>query len=127
MANPICDRRITIMRLVTDLLHHAHRWWFPELKFSKAVAMTVIVNEIVIAEVEGKPYTVARLARRFQVTRPNMTTRIRYLVRKGLLTRDGQRIEFNHAAVQTAQAEESLKLAMQIVMLANDTITKKID
>ena|SRR5215471_797016 len=112
MTEPPGDPRITVMRLLIGLHRHVHEVWFPDLTFPKAVAMTIIVNEIRLAPI---PFTMTRLAKHLQITRPSATRRVTYLVRKGLVLREGQRITFNPVALQNPKGDEAIQRTIQMI------------
>src|SRR5215831_5767675 len=77
-------------RLVVEILRTGHRAYFSDVPFIEAVEAELIVIEIMIAELDGNPFTTLRLAKHLQMPRTTLVRRIAYLVKKGALTRDGQ-------------------------------------
>ena len=112
-------------RLVVEILRAGHRAYFPDVPFIEAVEAELIVIEIMIAELDGKPFTTLRLAKHLQMPRTTLVRRIAYLVKKGALTRDARsKLHISRSIVASPAGDRSAARVRQLILDAGNALSK---
>jgi hypothetical protein len=110
-------RRRIIHRTVFGALRSVHREWFPTMPFLAAVESLVILDEIITAQLDGKPFrTTTGLARSIGMPRVTLLRRLAYLEAKGVVCRDGQgQIVVSKKRIETAAADRLIEQLVQLI------------
>lgn len=104
-------------RLIIEILRTGHLAYFSDVPFVEAVEAELIVIVVMIAELDGNPFTTARLARDLQMPRPTLIRRIAYLEKKGALTRDEQsKLRISRSMIASPAGDRSAARVRQLIV-----------
>jgi len=125
---PHSDARRIVIELVDDLLRNVHQSYYPSMTFAEAVATQVICGEIIHAEIVGAKINTQMIAARVQVPRRTLDRRINYLIKNGIIRRDGDGLHYNGTQYRDDAIKASIKLiitaANKLLPLAKMAVAK---
>jgi len=115
-------------RLIMEMLRSGHRAYFSDVPFAEAVEAELIVIAVMVAEMDGSPFTTARLARDLQMPRPTLIRRISYLEKKGALTRDEQsKLRISRTMITSPSGDRSAARVRQLILDAAKALSDTRD
>jgi len=124
MGIPQRNTRVIVAQLLADVLRRRHRDYYPELPFMVTIEITVIVMAIFSAECSGKPLSALGLSKHLEMPRATLLRRLSFLVSKGEIRREGQRLRVNAAIFATPSREESIRGLRQTIIDAGHALAE---
>lgn len=124
MGIPQRNTRVIVAQLVEDVLRARHRSYYPELPFMVTIEITVILMAIFSAECSGKPLSALGLSKHLEMPRATLLRRLSFLVSKGEIRREGQRLRVNPAIFATPSRDEAIRDLRQTIIDAGRALAE---
>jgi hypothetical protein len=118
------ETRLIVAQLLHDVLRSGHRGGFTELPFMHTIEVLVIVTAILLAEREGKLFSVLSLSKHLGMPRPTLFRRLKFLKSKQVVYRDADGLRLNPQVWAMPGRDENIRHLRQMIIDAGDALSK---
>jgi len=130
MGIPRRAERDIIHHLLVGILRAAHRDYFSDAPYMEAVEATLILAEIIVAQLDDGPTNATRLAEHLGVSRQTVARRLDTLQAKGAITIDAEGhqhdIRIDGAMLASPAGDRCLSGVVQLVLDAAKALTENL-
>jgi hypothetical protein len=116
-------QRLVFCRLMIDVMRSVHTAYAPPKEsFGNRLETAFVGLCVVLGEIEGKPFSIAKLATYMRMPRTKVMTRLRRLESWGLVTKQGHRYYVEEKALNSLIGMRSYHQMRRILRTATDEL-----
>lgn len=116
--------RLALCHLVIDIMRSLHEHYAPSGEpFGKRLESLFIGITLCLGQIEGKPFSVAKIAAYMKIPRTTVIRRLGRLQKWGLLHREGLHYYVNPGALNSFMGLESYRQVRRILKKANGELS----
>ena len=116
-------QRLVFCRLMIDLMRSVHTAYAPATEsFGDRLETAFVGLCVVLGEIEGKPFSVAKIAAYMRMPRSKVVRRLSRLQNWGLVTKQGHRYYVEEKALNSLVGMRSYQQVRRILRTATDDL-----
>lgn len=117
-------QRLVFCRLMIDVMRSVHGAYAPATEsFGNRLETAFVGLCVVLGEIEGKPFSIAKLAAYMRMPRTKVMSRLNRLQSWGLVTKQGNRYYIEEKALNSLVGMRSYQQMRRILRTATDELT----
>ena len=116
-------QRLVFCRLMIDVMRNVHTAYAPATEsFGNRLETAFVGLCVVLGEIEGKPFSIAKLAAYMRMPRTKVMSRLNRLQSWGLVTKQGNRYYIEEKALNSLVGMRSYQQMRRILRTATDEL-----
>jgi hypothetical protein len=116
-------QRLVFCRLMIDVMRSVHTAYAPATEsFGNRLETAFVGLCVVLGEIEGKPFSIAKLAAYMRMPRTKVMSRLNRLQSWGLVTKQGHRYYIEEKALNSLLGMRSYQQMRRILRTATDEL-----
>ena len=120
----MAEQRLILCRLMIDIMRSVHGAYVPtDEPFGTRLETVFIGLCVAFGQIEGKPFSVAKIAAYMRVPRTTVIRRLKRLQSWGLIDRHGHRYYMHEKTLNSLIGMRSYQQVRRILKKANDELT----
>jgi hypothetical protein len=117
-------QRLVFCRLMIDVMRSVHGAYAPATEsFGNRLETAFVGLCVALGEIEGKPFSIAKLAAYMRMPRTKVMSRLNRLQSWGLVTKQGNRYHIEEKALNSLVGMRSYQQMRRILRTATDELT----